>query len=82
MKWEERGLTLESASLHSVAVEPLQDRLARPLFQSLASLPKAPVLTKEGNSRESTGKQKESDILILPSSEHEQTQERACNPDS
>lgn len=44
--WEERGLSLEPAGLHSVAVEPLQDKLARPLFRSLAFLPKAPVLTK------------------------------------
>lgn len=57
------------------AVEPLQGRLAGPLFRSLAFLPKAPILTNEGNSSESTGKKKESDILILPRSEYNQTQE-------
>jgi hypothetical protein len=62
------------------ALEPLQGRLAEPLFQSLAFLPKAPFPTNEGNSSESTGKKKESDILILPSSEH--SKECACSSDS
>lgn len=56
--------------------------LARPLFQSLAFLPRAPVPLNEGSSNESTVKKKESDILIVSSLTYLWTQGCACNSES